>query len=700
MTRKTNVSGEKPDTDRFLMCPPNHFGVNYVINPWMEGNIGRVNRREAVSQWNNLRYLLSSVANIEMATPAPGLPDMVFTANAGLALDNEVVVSRFSTIERQPEEALFRRWFESSGYMIHHAPEELHFEGGGDALLDFDGRWIWAAYGSRTSLESHPYLATIFNIEVISVRLVDPRFYHLDTCFLPLPDGYVMYYPDALDTYSNRVIQSRVSLQKRITINIDDALLFAANAVVTGDTIIMNKCSARLAEKLRSIGLTVAQTELSEFIKAGGSAKCLTLKLNQKAPENRNAISSVSRRRVVAEGQLIDSQLMSRICDSIVNGGGSFQVTKMQLGQRRNELSSAQLDVSAPDNDTLDILIQKIIRLGAAAPSGETENAALEKVTQDGVAPGNFYSTTIYATQVRVNGDWIDVADQRMDGVVVVSGGAARCSLLRDLKKGDMVVTGGEGIRTMRAPARYGDHEQFGFMASSISSERRVEIAVDKIAWEMNRIHARGGRFVVVAGPVVVHTGATPYLAKMVRNGYINALLGGNAIAVHDIELALFGTSLGVNLKNGKSVEGGHRNHIAAINSVRKAGSIKGAVESGVVTSGLFYELVKNGIPFSLAGSIRDDGPLPETRMDLIEAQEEYASLIKGADMILMLSSMLHSIGAGNMTPAGARLVCVDINPAVITKLTDRGSLESVGVVTDVGLFLSMLAGKLNLDVA
>jgi len=700
VTDKTNVSGEKPGTDRFLMCPPNHFGVNYVINPWMEGNIGRVNRREAVSQWDNLRYVLSSVANIEMAPPAPGLPDMVFTANAGLALDNEVVISRFSTIERQPEEELFRRWFESSGYMIHHPPDGLHFEGGGDALFDFGGRWIWAAYGSRSSLESHPYLATIFNIEVISLRLVDPRFYHLDTCFLPLPDGYVMYYPDALDTYSNRVIQSRVSLQKRIPIDIDDALRFAANAVVTGETVIMNKCSARLAEKLRSTGLTVVQTDLSEFIKAGGSARCLTLKLNQTAPESRNAISSVVRRSVVAEGQLIDSQLMSRMCDSIVNGGGSFQVTKMSLGQKRNELSSAQLDVSAPDNDTLDILIQKIVRLGAVAPSGETENATLERVMQDGVAPGNFYSTTIYATQVCVNGGWIDVADQRMDGVIVVAGETARCSLLRNLKKGEMVVTGGEGIRTMRPTARHGDREQFGFMAASISSERRVEIAVDKIAWEMNRIHARGGRFVVVAGPVAVHTGATPHLARMVRNGYINALLGGNAIAVHDIELALFGTSLGVNLKNGKSMEGGHRNHLAAINSIRKAGSIKSAVESGVVTSGLFYELIKNNIPFSLAGSIRDDGPLPETRMDLIAAQEEYARLIKNADMILMLSSMLHSIGAGNMTPAGARLVCVDINPAVITKLTDRGSLESVGVVTDVGLFLSMLAGKLNMDIA
>jgi lysine-ketoglutarate reductase/saccharopine dehydrogenase-like protein (TIGR00300 family) len=183
-----------------------------------------------------------------------------------------------------------------------------------------------------------------------------------------------------------------------------------------------------------------------------------------------------------------------------------------------------------------------------------------------------------------------------------------------------------------------------------------------------------------------------------VREGYVQALLGGNAVAVHDIEQALLGTSLGVDLKIGSSVEGGHRHHLKAINLVRGCGGIAKAVEQGVLTGGIFYECVRREVPFSLAGSIRDDGPLPDTQMDLIKAQEEYARLLKGADLILMLSSMLHSIGVGNMTPAGVKLVCVDINPAVVTKLSDRGSIESVGVVTDVGLFLNLLTQRLKLS--
>jgi lysine-ketoglutarate reductase/saccharopine dehydrogenase-like protein (TIGR00300 family) len=212
----------------------------------------------------------------------------------------------------------------------------------------------------------------------------------------------------------------------------------------------------------------------------------------------------------------------------------------------------------------------------------------------------------------------------------------------------------------------------------------------------MHRIRGQGGRIVVVPGPVVIHTGGGDHLAWLVREGYVQALLGGNAVAVHDIEQALFGTSLGVDLKLGTSVEGGHRHHLRAINTIRGAGSISRAVEQGVLTSGIFHECVRKDIPFVLAGSIRDDGPLPETYMDLIVAQEQYAKLLKGADLILMLSSMLHSIGVGNMTPAGVRLVCVDINPAVVTKLSDRGSLESVGVVTDVGLFLNLLERRLR----
>lgn len=233
-------------------------------------------------------------------------------------------------------------------------------------------------------------------------------------------------------------------------------------------------------------------------------------------------------------------------------------------------------------------------------------------------------------------------------------------------------------------------------MASGVSSERRVELVVEQLAWEMRQLRDRGGRAIVTAGPVVIHTGGSQHLARLIREGYVQGLLGGNAIAVHDIEQALMGTSLGVDMKRGVAVRGGHRHHLKVINLIRRCGSIAAAVEQGVLTKGIMYECVKSNVPFVLAGSIRDDGPLPDTEMDLIKAQTEYGKLLQGADMILMLSTMLHSIGVGNMTPAGVKMVCVDINPSVVTKLSDRGSIESVGVVTDVGLFLSLLVQQLD----
>jgi len=270
------------------------------------------------------------------------------------------------------------------------------------------------------------------------------------------------------------------------------------------------------------------------------------------------------------------------------------------------------------------------------------------------------------------------------------------------LQKGDLIVTGSRGVRSVRKPevrevrGRSDVDHEFSFMGAGVSSERRVELLVNQISWEMEQIRAQGGKIVVVPGPVVIHTGGGEHLAWLVREGYVQALLGGNAIGVHDIEQSLMGTSLGVDLKLGTSVEGGHRHHLKAINTIRGCGSIAQAVEKGVLKSGIFFECVRHEVPFVLAGSIRDDGPLPETQMDLLKAQQEYARLLKDADLILMLSSMLHSIGVGNMTPAGVRLVCVDINPAVVTKLNDRGSIESAGVVTDIGLFLNLLTQRLR----
>ncbi|MGB7086198.1 MAG: TIGR00300 family protein, partial [Phormidesmis sp.] len=502
------------------------------------------------------------------------------------------------------------------------------------------------------------------------------------------------------DAYSNRMIEMRVPADKRIAIKEVDAINFACNTVNVDRTVVMNKASDELKQVLSDRGFTVEETPLTEFLKAGGAAKCLTLKVTepkQVAPQ----ASTIQSRVIHLEGHLLDSGLVNRALDVIVTGGGSFQVLNFELGKQRQDSSMADVKVSAPDTTVMDDIMGQLIDLGAVNLPRESAPAALESVTQAGVAPDDFYVTTIYPTEVLIGDHWYKVQGQRMDGAIAITrnaagGPVATCKLLRDLQVGEEVVVGSKGIHTLRtAPSLKKGKDDFSFMGAGVSSERRVELVVEQIAWDLRRIRDRGGKVIVTAGPVVIHTGGSEHLKKLIQGGYVHALLGGNAIAVHDIEQSMMGTSLGMDMKRGISVQGGHRHHLKAINSIRRCGSIANAVEQGVLTSGVMYECVKNNVPFSLAGSIRDDGPLPDTKMDLLEAQSDYARLIEGADLILMLSTMLHSIGVGNMTPAGVKMVCVDINPAVVTKLSDRGSVESTGVVTDVGLFLSLLVQQL-----
>lgn len=687
---------------RFLMCAPDHYDVDYVINPWMEGNVHKSSRDRAVEQWQQLFHLLKDHAIVDLVKPEKGVPDMVFTANAGLVLGETAVLSRFFHKERQGEEPFFKAWLEAHGFTVHELPKELPFEGAGDALFDREGRWLWAGYGFRSELDSHPYLARWLDIEVLSLRLMDERFYHLDTCFCPLTDGYLLYYPPAFDAYSNRLIELRVPEEKRIAIAEEDAINFSCNAVNIDRTIVLNKVSDKLKQRLESVGFKVLETPLTEFLKAGGAAKCLTLRVTEPVQVDVHASATVESRVIRMDGHLLDAGLINQALDLIVDGGGSFQVLNFHLGEQRQSTSSAEVKVTAPSHEVMETLMTQLIDLGALPPPEDVCDSILETVTQAGVSPDDFYVTTIYPTQVRIQCEWVKVRGQRMDAAIVVretpNGLDAYCCLLRDLQVGDRVVVGVEGIRTIRKTEsrEQRNTQEFSFMGAGVSSERRVELVVEQIAWELRQIRDQGGRVVVSAGPVVIHTGGGEHLAHLVREGYVQALLGGNAIAVHDIEQAMMGTSLGVDMKRGVSVRGGHRHHLKVINTIRRYGSIAKAVEQGVFTSGIMYECVQHNIPFSLAGSIRDDGPLPDTQMDLIKAQEDYARLIQGADLILMLSSMLHSIGVGNMTPAGVKMVCVDINPAVVTKLSDRGSVESVGVVTDVGLFLSLLVQQLH----
>ena len=397
---------------------------------------------------------------------------------------------------------------------------------------------------------------------------------------------------------------------------------------------------------------------------------------------------------IEAQGHLIDSGLLSAIFDKIIELKGSYEILDFDIGRTNDDPSRIQMRVTAPDRATLDDLLQQVTTFGAHAV--RERDALVTPAEKDRCVPDDFYSTTNHRTQVRLNGQWVDVENQRMDGVIVVEGQHAGCRKLRDVKAGDAVVCGHVGIR-VTPEFRERDRLGFAFMSNDVSSERRVEGSVARIAQMMRDVKGSGGRIAVVAGPVVVHTGGVEHFAALIRDGYVDVVLAGNALAVHDIEFALSGTSLGIDLVAGAPVEQGHRNHMAAINTINRAGSIRAAVEAGVLTSGVMYECVKRGVEFVLAGSIRDDGPLPETMMDLIEAQEQYAAaLSNNVQLVLMLSSMLHSIGVGNMLPSWVRVVCVDINPAVVTKLSDRGSQQTVGVVTDVGLFLHRLAEALR----
>lgn len=690
------------DSIRFLMCAPDHYDVDYVINPWMEGNIHKSSRDRSVEQWYKLHDIIKEHAIVDLVTPQKGWPDMVFTANAGLVLEKTVVLSRFFHKERQGEEPHFKEWFLNQGFIVHELPKDLPFEGAGDALLDREGRYLWAGYGFRSELDSHPLLAKWLDIEVLSLRLIDERFYHLDTCFCPLTGGYLLYYPPAFDSYSNRLIEMRVPPEKRIVVAEADAVNFASNAVNINQTIIMNKVSQDLKSNLAQAGFNVIETPLSEFLKAGGAAKCLTLRVTEPIIPDRHAVVQVESRTIRMEGHLLDSGLINQALDLIIEGGGSFKVLNFNLGEQRQSTSLAEVKVSAPSHEVMEEIMSQLIDIGAVVPTEDVEDAKLEAVEQDGVAPDDFYVSTIYPTEVRVKGQWIRVQNQRMDGAIAITETdgniQAKCKVLRDVKIGEKVVVDVIGIRSIRKTEsrEKRNKEEFSFMSAGVSSERRVELIVEQVAWELRQISDRGGKIVVTAGPVVIHTGGSQHLAHLIRQGYVQALLGGNAIAVHDIEQSLMGTSLGVDMKQGVAVHGGHRHHLKTINTIRRCGSIAKAVETGILTKGVMYECVKNNVPFSLAGSIRDDGPLPDTQMDLIKAQEEYTELLKGADMVLMLSTMLHSIGVGNMTPAGVKMVCVDINPAVVTKLSDRGSVESVGVVTDVGLFLSLLISQLE----
>lgn len=392
------------------------------------------------------------------------------------------------------------------------------------------------------------------------------------------------------------------------------------------------------------------------------------------------------------EGHLIDSDILRKAFSRIVEEGGNFEIQEFRVGKTNDDPSFARLDVTAPDPQVLDRILAGLNYLGASAV---VKDAVFAPAEADGILPDDFYSTTNFDTFVRVKGSWEPAQEQKMDCALVIREGLPTCVKQGQVKAGEPVALRGPGIR-VQPEERSRDYSVFGFMSNDVSAEVNKGIVISGAAREMRRAREAGKAIVLVAGPAVVHSGGDVALARLVRDGWVSALLTGNAFATHDMEKAILKTSLGVCQMSGRAVEGGSRNHLYTINAVNRAGGVRAAVESGLVASGVMYEVVKKGIPFVLAGSIRDDGPLKDVVTDVVAAQKAYVQALRGAGVCLMLASALHSIAVGNLLPARVRTVCVDMTESVPVKLSNRGTMHAVGLVTDVGFFLERLERELQ----
>ena len=399
---------------------------------------------------------------------------------------------------------------------------------------------------------------------------------------------------------------------------------------------------------------------------------------------------------VEVAGHIIDSLILPKILDLITESGGHFRIKQMTVGQARQDPSYALVEVQADSPQRLAAILAEISDHGAV-PTVATD-ARLVPADVLGAFPEGFYSTTNQRTEIRVGGQWIEVQDQEMDcGVTYdAAAGVARCIAMTDVQLGQAIAVGHGGVRVFPYQRETARGNSFEFMSSGVSTEKPKGVAIRQIAQEMFRVRQAGGKTLIVGGPAIVHTGSDGHLCELIRRGYVHRLFAGNALATHDIEQALFGTSLGVHMDRGDVVEHGHEHHLRAINRIRRIGSIRAAVERGELKSGIMYECVTHNIPFVLAGSIRDDGPLPDVITDALVAQRQMREQVRDVTFCLMIATMLHSVAVGNLLPAWVKVVCVDINPSTVIKLNDRGSFQTVGLVTDVEPFLRVLVQEIG----
>lgn len=397
---------------------------------------------------------------------------------------------------------------------------------------------------------------------------------------------------------------------------------------------------------------------------------------------------------IEVKGHLIDSMILTKIFDVIMDLKGEFQVQEFKVGKHKKDESYAKLSIQGQSQEHLDKILEAVYREGAT--SKIQQEISLKKAQKNMVMPDDFYSTTNNHTEIFRKGKWIHVENMMMDKCIIVKENRAFCTPIRDIKKGDMIIVGEKGIRVTPPERPREGVNLFQFMSSGSSSERPTQHIARKVAEDIYKIKKQGGKIVLVGGPAIVHTGASDSISLLIRLGFINAVLAGNALAVHDIEYSTLGTSLGMNVQDGTLAVRGHRNHMQAINAVFKAGSIRKMVEKKVLKKGIMFECVKNKVPFVLAGSLRDDGPLPDVITDMTVAQRKYKEIVKDAKLVIMVSTMLHSIATGNMLPADVKVIVVDISQPTVTKLMDRGTWQALGIVTDVGAFLPLVTQEIQ----
>ena len=411
------------------------------------------------------------------------------------------------------------------------------------------------------------------------------------------------------------------------------------------------------------------------------------------SPQSNDAHPAVE--EIEVRGHIIDSLILPKVLDSITSAGGSFRIKNITIGHDRKDPSYAAIEVRAVDDLALKQILAQIADHGATPTAGG--DCHLVEADVDGAFPEGFYASTNQRTEVRWDDQWHLVADQEMDCGLTVepATNAVRCVLMSDVVRGMPIVVGHMGVRVFPLERIEQDHA-FAFMNSTVSTEKPKGVVIRHVARQLFENRQGQGKSLLVGGPAIVHTGSGTLVCKLLRRGYLHKLFAGNALATHDIEQSLFGTSLGVNIQEGSLADAGHEHHLRAINRIRRAGSIAAAVDQGVLKSGIMYECIKNGVEFHLSGSIRDDGPLPDVVTDALECQRLMRASIRDVTFCLMIATTLHSIAVGNLLPAWVKIVCVDINPSTVIKLSDRGSFQTIGLVTDVEPFLRALVTEVE----